>query len=187
MLSLSSAPLSFSAPVASSTNPFEGKTFYVNPTYKTELDASIASATDPAKSTMQSMRAVASAYWIDKKDKIRGDNATSLEGILKDAASYSPPHLVVVIHYDLPNRDCDAKASNGEICCYANADGTCDYSKSGDCADGLKDYQTNYVDEFAKVLREYQDRRHSDVPSTHSGSPPLCRCFGSTRTACRSS
>jgi len=33
MLSLTSSPLSFSAPVAasSSTNPFEGKTFYVNP------------------------------------------------------------------------------------------------------------------------------------------------------------
>ena len=89
--------------------------------YKQELDTSIASASGAAKKTMKSMREVPSAYWIDKKDKIRGNTTESLEGILKDAASYSPAHLVVVIHYDLPNRDCDAKASNGEICCYANA------------------------------------------------------------------
>ena len=36
---------------------------------------------------MQSMREVPSAYWIDKKDKIRGNSTESLEGILKDAAS----------------------------------------------------------------------------------------------------
>jgi len=191
MLSLTSSPLSFSAPVAasSSTNPFEGKTFYVNPSYKQELDTSIASASGAAKKTMKSMREVPSAYWIDKKDKIRGNTTESLEGILKDAASYSPAHLVVVIHYDLPNRDCDAKASNGEICCYANADGTCDYSKSGDCAEGLKDYETNYVDEFAKVLKEYQDRvpivaivEPDSLPNlaTNTGNP---HCGNSATTA----
>ena len=39
--------------------------------------------------------------------------------------------LVVLIVYDLPNRDCHAKASNGEICCTYNSDGTCNYGGGG--------------------------------------------------------
>ena len=69
------------------------------------------------------MRSVPSAYWIDKADKITCNTTDTLEGILRDAASVRPAPLVVVIFYDLPNRDCRAKASNGEICCNANPDG----------------------------------------------------------------
>ena len=101
------------------------------------------------------MMEVPSAYWIDRKDKITGNSTDSLEGILADAASKSTPPLCVFIVYDLPNRDCHAKASNGEICCTANEDGTCDYDASGDCADGLSDYETNYIDPFASVLSKY--------------------------------
>jgi len=75
------------------------------------------------------MRDVPSAYWIDKKDKIRGNGTHTVEGILKDASSKSPPELVVLIFYDLPNRDCDAKASIGEICCTKSDDGTCTFLK----------------------------------------------------------
>jgi cellulase/cellobiase CelA1 len=62
------------------------------------------------------------------KAKLHGDGTDSLEGILKDAASKSPVPLVTLIVYDLPNRDCRAHASNGEICCVYNADRTCDYN-----------------------------------------------------------
>jgi hypothetical protein len=57
------------------------------------------------------------AYWIDVMAKINGTSTHTVEGILRDASSRSPPELVVLIFYDLPNRDCHAKASNGEICC----------------------------------------------------------------------
>merc|ERR1711985_192083 len=99
------------------------------------------------------MKGIPSAYWIDKKDKIRGNTTDSLEGILKDASSKSPPELIVVIWYDLPNRDCDAKASNGEICCTKHADGTCDYDTKSDCADGIQEYKTQYADVFVSVLQ----------------------------------
>eukprot|EP01062_Namystynia_karyoxenos_P052848 TRINITY_DN42533_c0_g1_i1.p2 TRINITY_DN42533_c0_g1~~TRINITY_DN42533_c0_g1_i1.p2 ORF type:complete len:383 (+),score=135.51 TRINITY_DN42533_c0_g1_i1:376-1524(+) len=104
------------------------------------------------------MRAVPSAYWLDVKAKIHGNGSSdlrSLSGILADAAKKSPPELSVFIVYDLPNRDCHAKASNGEICCYKKSDGSglCDYDKSGDCADGIAEYKTQYIDPIAAVLR----------------------------------
>lgn len=141
--------------IALAQNPFEGHTYYVNPSYQKELNSSIATATGKAKSVMQEMMGISSAYWIDVKAKITGDTTGSVEGILKDAASKSPPQLVVFIVYDLPNRDCDAKASNGEICCYANADGTCNYDKTGDCKEGIAEYKTTYIDPFAAVLKAH--------------------------------
>lgn len=139
-------------------NPFFGHDFYVNPSYQAELDTSIATATGTVKSTLQEMRTVPSAYWIDVKAKIRGSNTTTVEGILNDASRKSPPHLVVFIVYDLPNRDCHAKASNGEICCYYNDDRTCDYNKAGDCAEGLKEYKTTYIDPLVKVFKNFSKK-----------------------------
>jgi len=63
--------------------------------------------------------------------------------------------MVTLIVYDLPNRDCRAKASNGEICCHANDDGTCNYDMGGDCSAGIEDYKKNYIDVFAKHLKDY--------------------------------
>jgi cellulose 1,4-beta-cellobiosidase len=62
---------------------------------------------------------------------------------------------VVFIVYDLPNRDCHAKASNGEICCYNNSDGTCNYEQGGDCADGINRYKTLYIDPLVKVFGQF--------------------------------
>lgn len=123
--------------------------------------------------------------------EISGRNSTStLEGILHDAASQSPMPLVVVILYDLPNRDCHAKASNGEICCTYNDDGTCDYTAAGNCAAGLAEYMTTYVDPFAKVVGQYSRQgvpiavivEPDSLPNlaTNTGDP---RCGNSATTA----
>jgi len=87
--------------------------------------------------------------------KISGAGTKTVEGILTDASKKSPVPLVVFIVYDLPNRDCHAKASNGEICCYANADGTCNYDQSGDCAAGINTYKTKYIDPLVAVLKKF--------------------------------
>lgn len=99
------------------------------------------------------MRETSSAYWLDVKAKLSGTSLTDAEGILIDAKSKGD--LVIFIVYDLPNRDCHAKASNGEICCYPNSDGTCNYDKSGDCSDGLTEYKTEYIDVLAALLAKY--------------------------------
>lgn len=136
------------------TNPFLGGKYYVNPSYVAELQTSISTETDATiKSTLTKMQTVPSAYWIDVKAKITGNDTSSLSGILADAKSKG--ELVVFIVYDLPNRDCHAKASNGEICCYYNADKTCNYDQGGDCAQGIQEYQTTYINPFADVLKTY--------------------------------
>jgi len=145
------------------TNPFSGKQFYVNPSYQAELATSISSCTPPAcsaqtKQTLQSMSNVASAYWIDVMAKIKGNTTKTVQGILADAASRATPPLVVLIVYDLPNRDCHAKSSNGEICCNPNSDGTCNYDLGGDCAQGLQTYKTQYIDPLVALFAQYQNK-----------------------------
>lgn len=139
-------------------NPFvQTPNYYVNPAYQAELYLSIATATGSTKTTLQSMVNIASAYWIDVKSKVNGNTTDTLEGILLDASKKSTKQLVTIIVYDLPNRDCHAKASNGEICCTYNADRTCNYDVAGDCAAGLNEYQTQYIDPMFSVLQKYQD------------------------------
>jgi len=140
-------------------NPFDGATFFVNPSYQKELDTSIATETDPnVKKTLLAMRNVGSAFWLDVKAKIRGNDTDTLEGILAAASKTKPAQLTVFIVYDLPNRDCHAKASNGEICCYYNADKTCNYDQGGDCSQGIQEYQTQYIDPIASVLKKYPNQ-----------------------------
>ena len=77
--------ISLAASPLSSKNPFATAAYYVNPSYQKELDSSIATETDATiKKTLQSMRSVPSAYWIDKADKITGNTTDTLEGILLD-------------------------------------------------------------------------------------------------------
>jgi cellulose 1,4-beta-cellobiosidase len=158
LTALAAAAAAAAAPAA---NPFAGQTFYVNPAFVAEISSSIATCSDPtACANLRLMRGVASAFWVDTKAKIAGDanHSVSVAGILADAASKQPPQAVVLIVYDLPNRDCHAKASNGEICCTYNADGTCDYDASGDCAAGIAAYQSDYIDPLAALLGQYEGK-----------------------------
>ena len=144
--------------IAPSTgNPFADKVYYVNPSYKESLSTSIATASGVILTNLEAMMDVPSAYWLDRKNKITGSTTDSMEGILQDALSKPVPELVVFIVYDLPNRDCHAKASNGEICCKYKSDGRCDYTDvtDGQCRAGLKEYKEEYIDQIAAVLRKY--------------------------------
>jgi len=139
-------------------NPFANRVFYKNPANQIEYDESIASSTGTVQANLRRMREVPSAYWIDVKAKVRGNDTRTLEGILEDASSKSPAEMVTFIWYDLPNRDCHAKASNGEICCKYKADGRCDYTYQSDCTDGLTEYKETYADPFVEVLQRYAGR-----------------------------
>jgi cellulose 1,4-beta-cellobiosidase len=145
---------------STATNPFAGVEFYVPQALVREIhvDPAALRATAKGSETLHMLEAVAdgpSAYWIDKKEKIGhpGDSRKdTLHGILRDAARQPSSPLVVVILYDLPNRDCHAKASNGEICCAYLTDRSCDYMSPMGCSEGLREYQEEYVDPFAAAL-----------------------------------
>lgn len=151
-------------------NPFLGETLYVNPSYKNLLQGSIDITDGDIKETMQKMQNVPSAFWIDVKSKIykseQHPDLSTVEGILENAASCDPPHLVTFIVYDLPNRDCFALASNGEICCHygENVGRTgCEMGSNGfykeypgaECRDGLTEYKTTYIDPFAEMVKRF--------------------------------
>ena len=148
------------------SNPLQAAAYYVNPLWRGAIDEVLASGGVARGSVLagelELMRSIPSAYWIDRKAKIRmqpGRPPTeSLEGILRDAAQQTPPPLVTLILYDLPNRDCAAKASQGEICCTYRVDGTCDMAAPSDCAAGLREYEDEYVRPFAQVLAQHASR-----------------------------
>lgn len=81
-------------------NPFLGGHFYVNEGYQQRVKASMQArwAKGSTRASMERMLSVPSAFWVDRKAKIRGDDTQTLESLLSDAASKSPPPLVVVIH-----------------------------------------------------------------------------------------
>jgi len=81
------------------TNPFIGKTFYVNPSYQKELNSSIATATGTALTNLQKMYNVPSAYWLDVMAKINGSTSdtTTAPGILADAKAKGGQLVVLIV------------------------------------------------------------------------------------------
>jgi len=107
---------------AHAVNPFTGSTWYVNPDYTAEVAASVAGATGTLKSQMQLVGQQSTGVWLDRIAAIYGGSGNSsrmsLEAHLRAALSQesgSTPILVPIVVYDLPNRDCAALASNGEL------------------------------------------------------------------------
>ena len=163
---------------------------YVNPTFQTDIEKTIAATQDAATlNTLQLIRNAPSAFWIDKREKIRGAGLHTLEGILTDAAQKSTlrsKQTVVFMVYDLPNRDCNARASNGELCCTYLPDGRCDYSKNTDnCQAGLNQYMTEYIDPYVEVVSRFQDNVNIALVIEPDSLPNLITNMGNP--ACRNS
>ena len=150
---------------AHGSNAFASHKFYVGEAYQNRVRTAMEArwAEGQTRSAMGQMLNTPSAYWVDRIARIgRSGDPTeddTLENLLVDAARRSPPQLVVVILYNMPNRDCHAYASNGEICCEHKPDGSCEYLSDPTCRQGLETYKSRYVDAFAAALK-----RHSSVP-----------------------
>jgi cellulose 1,4-beta-cellobiosidase len=97
---------------AKAHNPFLGAQLAINPEYVKSVEAS--AALHPAQSgQIRKLEAYPTAIWIDSIEK-----AKSISGTLRAAASQATeqkPMLTAFVLYDLPNRDCAANASSGEL------------------------------------------------------------------------
>lgn len=144
--------LILSLPVIASTrvdNPFVGAQGYIDPDYVENVNRSIAQS-DTA--TAEHMRVVANtptAVWLDSIAAIDGSNGrrSTLEQHLVNAtkqAQGNEPVLITVVIYNLPDRDCSAKASNGTLNGLA----------------GLKIYREDFIDRIASL---FADKRFSDL------------------------
>jgi cellulose 1,4-beta-cellobiosidase len=136
------------------TNPFTGSTWYVNPDYTAEVATSASGASGTLQAQMTYIGTQPTFIWLDHIGAIYGgsDNASgaggtgrmSLTAQLQNAvskASGSTPEIFPIVIYDLPDRDCDALASNGELSIANN---------------GLSYYEHSYIDPIAQILTEYE-------------------------------
>jgi cellulose 1,4-beta-cellobiosidase len=134
------------APGTHVDNPFAGATAYLNPDYTARVTETATATGGTLGTAMRKVATYPTAVWMDRIAAITGGpangNRRSLAGHL-DAAlaqrSGTTPITVTVVVYDLPNRDCAALASNGELKVAEN---------------GLARYQTEYIDPMAAVFAD---------------------------------
>jgi cellulose 1,4-beta-cellobiosidase len=129
-------------------NPFTGSTWYVNPSYTAEVATSAATASGTLAAQMTVVGKQSTGVWLDHIGAIYGgsqnNSLMSLQAHLQTAVSQesgSTPILVPLVIYDLPNRDCAALASNGELSISNN---------------GLADYEQDYINPIAQTLTDFE-------------------------------
>ncbi|MFI6507804.1 glycoside hydrolase family 6 protein [Streptosporangium sp. NPDC050855] len=128
-------------------NPYAGADGYVNP------DWSAKAAAEPGGDAVAD---ISTGVWLDRIAAIAGSSsAMGLrahldEALEQDAANGSRPLTIQFVIYNLPNRDCSALASNGELLISEN---------------GLNRYKTEYIDPIAAIMGEskYRNLRISTI------------------------
>ena len=109
----------------------------MSPYYAAEVSAAAGNITDATtKAKAQSVTNIPTFIWFDQVAKV-----PSLDTYLTDAeniaSSTGEKQLVQIVIYDLPNRDCAAKASNGEFTIADN---------------GVANYE-NYIDQIVTIIQ----------------------------------
>ncbi|GIH90588.1 glucanase [Planobispora siamensis] len=115
-------------------NPYDGATGYVNPNWSSKA------AAEPGGAAVAN---ISTGVWMDRIAAIEGSaSAMGLrahleEALKQDAANGSKPLTIQFVIYNLPNRDCSALASNGELRISEN---------------GLNRYKAEYIDPIADIM-----------------------------------
>ncbi|HEY5488076.1 MAG TPA: glycoside hydrolase family 6 protein, partial [Candidatus Limnocylindrales bacterium] len=125
---------------AHQVNPYVGATQYVNPLWKAEVESEAATKSGALAAQMRVVENQPTAIWLDSMGAIAGPSggmglAAHLNAALTQKGS--GPEVVNIIVYDLPGRDCNALASNGELPATAA---------------GLTTYETQYIDPIVAIL-----------------------------------
>jgi len=156
-------------------NPFAGARFYVNPHYR---DAALRSRQDAPPSLHAAIEAVAdtpTAIWLDRIAAIEGVGGRPslrdhLDGALELHESGEQPVTIVLVLYDLPDRDCAAGASAGELRL---------------SEDGMRRYKREFVDPIVGILREPRYRPLRVVAILEPDSLPNLVTNLETHETCR--
>lgn len=130
-----------------SGNPFSGAALFVNPRYAADVKASAAKESADIAAKMNKVAGISTALWIDRIAKIKEVSATIAQAQAEQKKSQKPA-LVTIVVYNLPERDCSASSSAGEL---SAAD------------DGMNKYKTMYIDEIAKMLKQYSDLKFAAI------------------------
>ncbi|KAL2876362.1 1,4-beta-D-glucan cellobiohydrolase cel6c [Colletotrichum sp. CLE4] len=111
------------------TNVFSKYTLHPNSFYRAEIQAAAAAISDSTlKAKALKVADVGSFLWLD--------TIANIQRLTPAIADVPCNHILGLVIYDLPGRDCAAKASNGEL-------------KVGE----LSRYKTEYIDPIVKILK----------------------------------
>lgn len=124
-----------------SRNPFVGAEFYVNPGYAGKVEGT-ANAHPTEASSIRKVAAYPTAVWLDSVETAKSV-ASTLQSATQQGSNGKPVVTVFVI-YDLPNRDCSARSSGGELTV-----------ESG----GEARYRTEFIDKIASHFSRFPDQR----------------------------
>ncbi|KAG8748662.1 hypothetical protein FRC10_000053 [Ceratobasidium sp. 414] len=130
--------------VGPSDNPYTSDyAVWLSPYYANEIAAAVKNITDSAIATKAAKVAnIPTFTWFDVRAKV-----PLLETYLADAkskaASTGKKQIVQIVVYDLPDRDCHALASNGEL----------------SSANGGEALYKDYIDQIAAAITKYPDVR----------------------------
>src|SRR5581483_4730935 len=126
-------------------NPYAGAQGYINPQWAAEVKAGAASVGGTLGATEAKVANFPTAVWLDSMAAVTGGTgypmslADHLNAAETQAASSSLPILITIVIYDLPDRDCAALASNGELTVANN---------------GLATYESQYIDPIAATINQ---------------------------------
>jgi cellulase/cellobiase CelA1 len=149
-LLLGPAGMAWTSPPAGSVpeveNPYVGATGYINPDYVANVEASADQEGGDLGNQIRGLASVPTAVWLDRIAAVTGGSGVTMT--LRDhldaalaQQSGGTPVVITIIVYDLPNRDCAALASNGELLVSEN---------------GEERYRTEYIDPLTEILSDPQ-------------------------------
>lgn len=125
-------------------NPYVGAQGYINHQWASEVTAGAASVGGTLGAQEAKVANFSTAVWLDSIAAVNGGtgNPMSLANHLDAAVSQATnglPVVITIVIYDLPDRDCAALASNGELQIANN---------------GLQTYETSYIDVIANTINQ---------------------------------
>ena len=122
-------------------NPFKGVNYFLNPEYTANVEATAKRHPDMADK-IRKVAQYPSASWLDSIASVNNLKGW-LDAAKKQQDESGKPTLSVVIVYDLPNRDCSAAASAGELKVSEN---------------GLFRYQKEFIDPITAQFKAHPDQ-----------------------------
>jgi len=126
---------------SSDHNPFKNVAYFINPEYVANVEATAKAHPDMADK-IRKVAQYPTAMWLDSIASVK--NLTGwLDEAKKQQDASGKPTLSVVIVYDLPNRDCSAEASAGELKVAQN---------------GLQRYKSEFIDAITAEFKAHSSQ-----------------------------
>jgi cellulose 1,4-beta-cellobiosidase len=122
-------------------NPFSGAAFFIDPDYAARVEATARRHPDEADA-IRKVATQPTALWLDSVAKVAKVPSWLDEAKKQQIANGRPTALMLVL-YDLPNRDCAANSSEGEL----------RVEKNGEAR-----YRNEFIDPLAALFQSHADQ-----------------------------